>query len=625
MAAGNQFGLLAERRFGPFFAVQLLGALNDYSFMQALMIVLAYRTASFTTMAADTLQNLAQALSALPLFLFSALAGQLADKHDKSAVISAAFAIQLACMALGAAGLLLHSLPLLFGALLAGGVQSTLFAPVKYAILPQQLAPAELVGGNGLVVGGTSLAIVAGLLYGGWLVARPQGGAALVAASTLALSMLALALSRAIPRAPGADPGLAIDWNPVSATWHALGFARADRTVFVSILGMSWFWFYAALVATQLPNLSKSVLAGTEHAATLLMAVFALGMGIGSLLCERLSGHKVEIGLVPLGSIGLTLFGLDLAWASATHTAAAAAGIGAFVRAPGHWRILADLALLGVFGGLYTVPLCALVQERSAPQRRSRIIAASNVLNGAFMAGAGALAIGLFQAGASIPQLILAAALLNAATAIFICRRVPLFLAHFMAWLLIHSVYRLRVSGAERIPPQGAALLVCNHVSYVDALVISAACARPIRWVVDHRIFELPLLRIFFRAVHAIPIAPAKEDRDALARAYDAIARALEAGELVGLFPEGKRTTDGELDRFRGGVRRVLERTPVPVVPMALSGLWQSLFGRNPGKLRQAAKLFPAVGLTVGEPLAPAAATPERLHDAVLRLRGERR
>ncbi|HEX7054465.1 MAG TPA: MFS transporter [Burkholderiales bacterium] len=604
----SQFRLLAERRFGPFFGVQFLGALNDNLFKQALVILLAYQTASYTALSSDTLQNLAQALFVLPFFLFSATAGQIADKLEKSRLITVTVAIELVCMALGAAGLLAHSLPLLLAALFLGGVQSTLFGPVKYAILPQHLRETELVGGNGLVESGTSIAILAGMILGGWLVARPGWGVAGVCVAILAFSSLGIALSRFIPRAPAADPGLAIDWNPLSATWRNLAFARRDRTVFLSVLGISWFWFYGALLVTQFPNLAKNVLGGAEHVVTELLVVFSIGVGAGSLACERLSGHKVEIGLVPFGSIGLSVFGLELG-------AAAASG----VLGP---RLLFDLFGLGFFGGLYIVPLYALIQARSEASHRSRIIAANNILNAAFMVAAALIAIALLGAGLSIPQLLGVAALMNAAVALYIYRLVPEFLMRFMAWLLIHSVYRLEKRGLERIPEEGPALLVCNHVSYVDALVVTAACRRPIRWVMHHRVFRMPLLSFFFRAVRAIPIAGGKEDPAMLERAYGEIAAALAAGELVGLFPEGHLTQDGDIAPFRAGVTRIVERTPVPVVPMALSGLWRSLFARNRERLRHLGRLFPRVRLSVGEPLAPLAATPEHLRERVLALRG---
>ena len=620
----SQFRLLAERRFGPFFGVQFLGAFNDNVFKQALVILLAYQTASFTTLSSDALQNLAQALFILPFLIFSATAGQIADKYEKSTLITITVALELVIMMLGAAGFFMKSLPVLLAALFLGGVQSTLFGPVKYAILPQQLKDTELVGGNALVETGTSIAVLLGMVYGGWLIAQSGWGITAVTVSTCAISLAALVLSRFIPKAPAADPELRIEWNIARETWRNLVHLTDRRTVFLSILGISWFWFYGAMLVTQFPNLTRNVLIGTEHVVTLLLVVFSVGVGAGSLLCERLSGHKIEIGLVPFGSIGLTLFGVDLWWATATAPVHPPVDAMAFMQDAANWRILADLALIGIFGGLYIVPLYALVQSRSDVASRSRTIAGNNILNALFIIAAALLAIVLFHFGLSIPQVILVTAILNAAVAIYIYTLVPEFLMRFMAWLLIHSVYRLQKTGLERIPEEGPALLVCNHVSYVDALVISAACRRPIRWVMDHRIFRTPLLSFFFRTAQAIPIAPARENPDILERAYDAIAEALANGELVGLFPEGRLTTDGEIGQFRGGVNRILARTPVPVVPLALSGLWDSLFARRPDKLKRVPwRLFPRVRVAVGDTVTPSSATPDRLRSVILELRGD--
>ena len=621
----NQFGLLKERRFAPFFGVQFLGALNDNVFKQALVILLTYSTARYTTMSTGILQNLAQALFVLPFFLFSATAGQLADKYEKSRLIGITVAIEFVCMTLGAAGFFLHSLPLLFAALFLGGVQSALFGPVKYAILPQHLRESELVGGNGMVEMGTSVAILVGMMLGGWLVAQEGWGVTAAAFVTMGISATGFLLSRLIPLAPAAAPELKINWNPLTETWRNFQFMRGNRTVFLSVLGISWFWFYGSIFLTQFPSLSKDILSGQESVVTLLLIVFSIGIGIGSLLCERLSGHKVEIGLVPFGSIGMTLFGIDLYFALAAHLQHEPMALAAFLRDAGHWRILADLFLIGLFGGFYIVPLYALIQIRSEPSHRSRIIAGNNILNALFMVAAAGIAIGLFTAGVTIPQLLLVTALMNAVVALYIYRLVPEFLMRFIVWLLIHSVYRLKKKGIEHIPEEGPAVIVCNHVSFVDALIIAAACPRPIRFVMDHRIFKLPIINFVFREGRAIPIASAKEDPALLEQAYEEVAKALEAGDLVGIFPEGRITDTGELYPFRKGITRIVERTPVPVVPMALKGLWGSFFSRKDGAamtLPFRRGLFSKVSLSVTAPVAPASATPEALQEIVAGLRG---
>ena len=605
----SQFALLTQQRFAPFFWTQFFGAFNNNLFKNALIVLVTYHAARyagegspFAGVESGVLVNLAAGLFILPFVLFSATAGQIADKYDQAALIRAIKAFEIAVMALAAWGLVAGNLALLLGALFLSGTQSTLFGPIKYSILPHMLRETELVGGNALVESGTFIAILAGTITGGYLASLGQGAAA-ASVGAVAVALLGFAASWFIPKTGAADPGLAIDWNPVRETLRNFRFIRGNRTVFLSILGISWFWLYGALVLSQLPDYAKSILQGSETTVTVLLATFSVGVGVGSLLCERLSGHKVEIGLVPLGSIGLTIFGADLYLESRTYL---------------------DLFLMGVFGGFYIVPLYALIQSRTPKSHLSRVVAGNNILNAVFMAVGALFAIAMIRMGFSVTAILLAAALLNALVAVYIYTLVPEFLMRFMVWILVHTVYRVRRAGLERVPDDGPSVIVCNHVSYVDALVITAACRRPIRWVMDHRIFRIPFLSFFFRTVRAIPIAPAKEDPEGLQQAYDAIAAALEAGDLVGLFPEGRLTADGEMSPFRPGIAQIVARTPVPVIPMALSGLWESVFARNPERLRNAGKLlYKRISLAVGDPVSPGAATPEHLHDLVLDLRGD--
>jgi 1-acyl-sn-glycerol-3-phosphate acyltransferase len=368
------------------------------------------------------------------------------------------------------------------------------------------------------------------------------------------------------------------------------------------------------------------VLGGSEQVATLLLTIFAVGAGAGALLCERLSGHKVEIGLVPFGSIGLTLFALDLYLASPPGVVAATLDAGAFLSRPGSWRIVFDLALIGVFGSFYIVPLYALIQTRAERSHQSRIIAGNNLLNALFMVVSAGMAIALLSLGATIPQIFLVTALLNAVVAVYIYTLVPEFLMRFLAWLLIHTVYRLEKRGLEHIPESGPAVIVCNHVSYVDPLIIAAACRRPVRFVVDHALFDVPVLSFVLRTGRAIPIATSREDPRLLARAYDEIARALAAGDVICMFPEGRVSEDGEMAPFRRGIERIIERTPSPVIPLALRGLWGSFFSRKGGTAVQRPfrrGIFSKIGLTAGIPVPPQQVTPEGMHKQVLALRGD--
>ena len=622
----GQFGLLKSRRFAPFFATQFLGAFNDNLFKNALVVLLTFQAAQWTTLAPGLLANMAAGIFILPFFLFSATAGQLADKYDKAMLARLVKVLEMVIMGVAATGFFLHSLPVLMGALFLLGLHSTLFGPVKYAIMPQHLHADELVGGNALIEAGTFVAILIGTLAGG-LLAGSVEHPAWIAVGGFVVAFAGYLSSRSIPSAPAPVPELTINLNPFSETWRNIAFARQNRTVFLSILGISWFWLYGALFLAQFPAYAKFVLGGGESSVTLLLAVFTVGIGIGSMLCERMSGKHVEIGLVPFGSIGLTLFGLDLYFASPVGLVGTTPHeLLALLSIPAIWHVLFDLMMLGVFGGFFIVPLYALVQVRSSAEHRARIIAGNNILNALFMVVGALGAASLLGGGLSIPALFGLAALLNAAVAVYIYGLVPEFLLRFVAWLMVKAAYRLRTSGIEHIPEQGAALLVANHVSFADAVVIMGASPRPIRFVMDHRIFKTPLLGFVFRHCGAIPIASAKEDPVMMEAAFAEVSKALAVGDLVGIFPEGNITRDGALQAFRPGITRILKANPVPVVPMALSGLWGSYFSRIDGKAMKTPfrrGVFSKIVLRVGVPVVAEEAGPAHLRAIVAGLRGE--
>jgi 1-acyl-sn-glycerol-3-phosphate acyltransferase len=617
----GQFALLAQRRFAPFFGAQALGAFNDNLLKNSLVILAAYQGAALTSMDPGLLSNLASGLFVLPYLLFSGIAGQFADRLDKTLLIRAVKGAEVGIMALAGVGFATRQLPLLLGAVFLMGLHSTFFAPAKYGLLPQVLRDGELVGGNALVEMGTFVAILLGTLVAGELAG--SAGTGMLVAAMLAVAALGLLASLVMPRLPAVAPGLAIDWNPWRSGWANVRAARQSRSVFLPILGISWFWAYGALVLAQLPTYSRVVLNADERVLTLLLVLFSIGVAVGSLLCERLSGRKVEIGLVPFGSIGLTVFALDLYFATPLVPAAATQTAAAFLAAPHGWRILADLGLLGVFGGLFIVPLYAMVQQRSPREQVSRIQSANNIINALFMVAAAAVGALSVEAGFTVPQVLLFAGILNAGVAIYLYTLVPEFLLRFLAWLLVHFMYRLRVRGLEHLPEEGPALLVCNHVSYVDAIVIAAACRRPVRFIMDAGIFRIPVLRTIFRGMKAVPIAPRSAAPEVYERAFRTVEQELAAGQLVCIFPEGKLTRDGEIDEFKGGLLRILERSPVPVVPMALSNLWPSMFSRRHPNLwqRWPRRLLAEVALAVGPPIPADAVTLAAARERVAALR----
>ena len=611
-AAESQWQLLTTRRFLPFFLTQFAGAFNDNVFRNALVILVTFGVAGDAASGAESgvLANIAAGLFILPFFLFSAFSGQLAE---------------IGIMSVAAIGFWLNSVPLLLLCLFVLGMQVTLFGPLKFALLPQHLQDSEIVGGNALIDAGTFLAILLGTLAGGVLASIGAAGRNVTAVAVIALAVLGYLSSRSIPNAAPTDPQLRLHFNPFTETVRLVRYANGNRSVFLSILGISWFWLFGSLLLAQLPSYGHTVLHGAPSVVTLLLACFALGIGLGSLLCERLSGHKIEIGLVPLGSIGLTGFALDLYWARPAEIPGPVVSWLEFLQGVGGARIALDCALIGIFGGLFIVPLYALILKRSAITHRARIIACNNIMNAAFMVVAALLGVVWLRLGFSIPQLILLAAILNACVAIYIYTLVPEFLMRFLTWVLINILYRIRLRGLEHIPDEGAALLVCNHVSFMDPLIIGGSVRRPVRFVMDHQIFRIPILNFIFRTARAIPIAPAHENPQMLQDAFEQVDIELASGKVVCIFPEGKLTATGALNPFRSGVERILQRRPVPVVPLALRGLWGSFFSRQGGKAMQRLprRFWSRIELVAAAAVPAERATAAELQAQVAALRGD--
>ena len=625
----KQLALLNSRKFWPLFWTQFLGAFNDNLFKNALMILVAFRSLSVAGLPSEQIVVLSGGVFILPFFLFSASAGQLADKLQKHLLMRWVKLAEIPIMGLAAVGFVVDSLPLLLCVLFLMGLQSSVFGPAKYSILPELLDGNELVGGNALVEMGTFVAILAGTIVGGVMIGVGEWGASGAACMVVLVAIVGWTCSRKIPSTPAGDPELRFDWNPIRPTVETLAITRRNRPVFLSVLGISWFWFFGAAFLSMLPNYCKDVLGGDENAVTFYLALFCVGIAVGSMLCERFSGRHLELGLVPFGTIGMTVFAADLFLIGTPSLPrgmdpGASLGLAEFLVAPGRIRVGIDLALVAVFGGLYTVPLYTMVQQRSPAEMRARVIAGNNILNACFMVvSALAMTAGL-AAGLSMPALFLGLALLNALVAIYIYTIIPEFLLRFVVWMLTHMIYRLRVSGREHIPARGAAVLVANHLSFVDWMIVASISDRPVRFVMHYGFFALPVVRMFFRDAKIIPIAPAHEDEGVLAAAFEQIASELRDGELVCVFPEGKLSRDGTMNEFRRGIETIVERTPVPVVPLGISGLWGSWFCRWPAGQRRPwlGRLWSRIDVKVGNPVMPENATAATLSVAVAALAG---
>ena len=580
--ANNQYELLKQRRFLPFFLTQALGAFNDNVFRNAMLALMVYQM-GLNTAQATLYSNLAPALFILPYFLFSATAGQIAEKYEKAKLIRFTTMMEIVIMSVASVGFI-YGIPwLLMFCLFMTGVQSTLFGPVKYAILPQVLHPEELTGGNGLVEMGTSISILFGMIVGMLLLMIPGYGPQAAAIAMIGLAITGNVVSRAIPVSPAIAPNLRINPNIFAESLNVLRLAKHNNVVRRAIFGVSWFWFVGTMLSAQLPNYAKLHLGGSESLNLLALALFSVGTGLGSLWCEKLSHRTIEIGLVPFGAFGMTVFCADLYFARPGLAPATGITLMQFIEQAGSFRIMADLTLIGLFAGFFIVPLFALIQSRSNRQELSRVIAGMNIQNAVFICTAAVIGIVLQRfLNFSIPQLFLLLAMMNAAVAVYLMILVPEFFMRFLAWVYIRLMYRIDVHGVEKhVPDEGPALLVCNHVSYMDALIISSAIPRPIRFVMYYKIFNAPLTSWAFKAARAIPIAGKNEDAELMQRAFDEVDKALADGELVCIFPEGRLTPDGEIGVFKNGMQRILESRAVPVVPLAIQGMWASIFSRK--------------------------------------------
>ncbi|MFD1215180.1 MFS transporter [Microbulbifer celer] len=628
MADNNPFQLLGSRRFLPFFCTQFLGAFNDNVFKNALIVMIAFRLAASE---ANFLINLAAGLFILPFFLFSATAGQIADKTDKSILIRRIKLAEIAIGVFGAFALFSGNNYLCLAILFLLGVQSSFFGPVKYAILPQHLRKTELVSGNALVEMGTFVSILLGTIVGGLLAGRTgegESGILWISGIVVTVATVGYLAARAIPQAIAPAPDLKINYNPVSQTRRILKEAAKTPSVFYAIIGISWFWLLGAAYLTQIPSLTKNVLGGSESLVTLLLCCFTIGVAIGSILCGRLSRGRVELGLVPIGAAGLTVAGVLLGSVTGNFSPSTEMTVATFWSTDGALSILVNLTLIGIFGGFYIVPLYSMMQARSAPEIRARIIAVNNVLNALFMVVAAIMGIVFLNIlGATIPQFFLIIALMNAAVAVFVFTKVPEFTMRLLIWLLSHTMYRVKHEGLEQVPEEGPAIIACNHVSYVDALLLAGAVHRPIRFIMYKPIYEIPVLHFIFKTSRAIPICSKQKDPEGYARAFEAIEQGLKDGDLLCIFPEGQLTQDGELQPFKAGIEKILQRNPVPVIPMALQGLWGSFFSHKDGHAFSTwpKRFWSSVKVVAGPPLAAAAVKAEVLQEKVLALRGQQR
>lgn len=610
------------------FITQFLGAFNDNLYKAGLVALF-----TFTVLVSENHEDIyviaAQGLLSLPFFLFSATAGTLADYFEKSRLITYVKYGELVIAFLIALTFWSKQPLFMLGVLFLLGTQSAFFGPLKFSILPQHLDNTEIVGGNGVVEMGTFVAILLGTIIGTQLVGTEQErdvAYVMPIALTVLIILVAvvgLVFSYFIPKARS-HLDTKPCWNPIKVTGNLLKIASERRSVMRSILGVAWFWSLGAVYLAQFPNLTEDYLYGTKSVFTLLLSVITISIALGSLTCEKLSRKHVEMGLVPIGAFFISVIGIDLFFALNSIPASEPRTVLEFLQTTSSYRVLLEMICIGFFMGIYVVPLQTLIQVRTPVDRRARVVAANNVMNAALVVcGAlwSLLWIQVFRW--DIPSLFLFMSIFNVVVSVYIFLQVPEFTMRFVVWVLSHSLYRVDHTGIDLVPETGGALIVCNHVSYIDALVLAGAVRRPMRFVMAKDVYDTPFLNYLFRACRTIPIAAKSVDPDTYDQAFIDIEQGLEEGDLLCIFPEGRLTPDGEVGEFKSGVMKILETTPVPVIPAALKGLWGSKFthhgdGLFKGSLRLGSKL----GVALSAPVEGTNVDVNKLKSEVIRLRG---
>ena len=578
--------LLASRRLGPLLVTQTLGAVNDNLFKNALVVLILFRAAATD---GPALVAIAGGVFILPYVLLSATAGQIADRFEKSRTILIVKLAEVALMAIAAAGFLLGSTPLLFAVLAGLGVQATFFSPLKYGILPTHLAEDELVAGNGLIEAGTFLGILAGTLAGSALIGLDHG-ALVVSGFGLAIAVAGVASAVFIPRAPSSAPGLAIGVNLLRETRLLLGAARGNRPVWLCVLGLSWFWVIGAILLAELPALVRDDLGAQEHVFTLMLAFFSVGVGSGSLVCSKLLRGEVSARLVPFAAIGLSVFLWD--FGRAVGHAQGLTDVAAVLHSGQGWRMLADLTLLAACGGIYSVPLYALIQERSARAEQARMVAANNVMNALAMVSAAGVTAGLALLRVAPVTIVLIAAVLNLLVAFWIMRLLPQTTVRAMFRWWLATMHGVTVRGLENLPPEGRrAVIVVNHLSLADGCFVGAFLPCSPVFAVNIHTARRWWVRPFLAAVRFFPVDPANPF------STKTMVRAVMDGARLVVFPEGRITTTGALMKVYEGAGLVADKSGAVLVPVRIDGLQFTPLSRMGGQVRR--RLFPHLSLTV--------------------------
>ncbi len=624
--------LLFSKDFSPFFISQFLGALNDNIFRISFSTLITYYAGVLGVLNNPAYAYILSGLFIIPFLTLSNICGQIADKFPKNKVMIWVKKFEISIMVLAILGLWQHSFYTLLFCVFLLGVHSTLFGPVKYSYLPEHFAKNELIEPNALVEMSTFIAILCGSILGTSLAVYSYsiGYIQLIGICCLFLSIGGLIAAKHVKSKSASDENLTIKYHLFSR--ESIKIVYNNQVLWLSTLAISWLWFIGIIFLNSFFSYAKDIIHGNENVLTLLLAIFSVGIGIGSIVCERLSRGYIEWGLVPIGAIGMSIFMFDLYFAStgiiSIQNHEAELGLLEFIQAFKNWRIIMDFFAVSFFSGIFSVPLYATMQAYSPAQYRSRVISVNNIMNALFMVIASLTgALWLAYLKFSLPSLYLFLAGLNLIVVIYIVYTIPAFFLRCIMWSVTHVFYRMSIYNLHNIPSEKPAVLACNHVSFMDAIIIGGVVKRPIRFVMDAQIADTKLAKYIFKLANVIPIASGIENKQILINAYEKIVQALKNNELVCIFPEGEITRNGEMNKLKSGILKIIHKTPVEIIPIAISGMWGSFFSRADGKacikpFRRG--FFNKVSFSAGQAILPHELNLEDLKQKILELRAEK-
>ncbi|PIP93355.1 MAG: glycerol acyltransferase [Bdellovibrio sp. CG12_big_fil_rev_8_21_14_0_65_39_13] len=611
--------IFGDRRFWPLFWTQFLGALNDNFFKNALVMLITYKSVSLWNLAPAMLVPLAGGIFIFPFFIFSATGGQIADRYGKHTVIQIVKFLEIVIMVAGSIGIYFELYQTLFVVLFCMGAQSAFFGPLKYGIIPFLVEEDELVAANAAVSAGTFIAILMGTIVGGSFIELPFFDT-LLTTGLIGMAIIGFIASLKVEKVPPVDPSIKVDYSFLKPTWEILKMTKKNRDVFLTIMGISWFWFLGAAILSILPPLVKDVFGGKPEVATTFLAVFTIGMGIGSFLTERISRHQIEIGVVPISALFMSLFLFDLVWVSShwpVFIDSQLLGLADYFKMDNSVRALFDLFMMSIFGGGYIVPQMSYVQWKSPREELSRMIAGNNIINSLFMVLAAVAVMVLVKFG--IPTVIFVLSISNFIVSFILYALHSEQSLRIWAFLLTHIFYKVEVRGEENIPKTGSFIVACNHVSFVDWLLLMGILKRPIRFVIDWNYYYVPMGPFWFKQAKLVPIATKKESVEILEKAFDNIHNHINEGAILGIFPEGWITRNGQMRKFQPGIHKILKRDPVPVVMVGIDGLWGSIFSYEGGRVlfKFPKSLRKHVIIQISKPIAPQEYDSKKAEDIV--------